>query len=131
MTPEQHTLIQRILQHWDLPPTAERVRAWSDLLDDCDLGLAGTVFAQSRGLKNMTPAVFAHEYKQRRPKRGPELYTPNWSGREISFAQHWELLNRAGAQGDTIALNEIAQWRTHANNGRLPARWAEVIHAHC
>jgi len=129
MDNETHTLIHKILTHWDLPPTAERVRAWSDLLADCDIPLANRVFTQSRGLKNMTPATFAAEYKHRRPKHAPELYTPNWSGREISFAEHWTLLNRDGARGDKAALAEIQQWRTHANNGRLAATWTELIHA--
>jgi len=129
MDRETQQLIDRILTHWDMPPTAERVRAWAELLADCDLGLAGTVFARTRAEKHMTPATFAAEYKKVRPKRPTELYEPNWSGREISFAQHWELLNISGQRGDLNALDEIAEWRRHHANNRLPQRWAQVIEA--
>lgn len=111
-------LAQRICAHWDLAPTSERLRTWTDLLEELDHGRAGTAFAKSRALEQMTPAVFAKAYKALAPQRPIDLWQPTPpTGNEISLAQHITNLRQRSAHGDTDATQELMRWH-HAALGK-------------
>ena len=111
---EAANLAQRICGHWDLPPTAERLRTWTDLLEELDHGRAGTTYAKSRALDTMTPAVFAKQYKALAPTRSVPYQATAPSGNEISLAEHITLLRRAAAIGNQSAIDELGRWHRAA-----------------
>lgn len=121
-----HNLALKILAHWDLPPTAERTRTWTDLLLDLEEGRAGTAFAKARALEHMTPAIFAKQYKALRP--APAVWTPApATGNEISFTEHIKRLRTKASHGDTDAIEELQRWQTANELGRLPQPWSVAL----
>lgn len=121
-----HNLTLRILSHWDLPPTTERIRTWTDLLADLDEGRAGTAFAKARALEHMTPAVFAKQYKALKP--APPVWEPAPStGEEISFTEHVRRLNHQAARGHLDAIEELQRWHDANQLGRLPQAWSAAL----
>lgn len=118
-------LALRILAHWDLPPTAERVRTWTDLLAELDEGRAGTAFARSRALDSMTPAAFAKAYKALRP--APPAYTAQApTGDELTFPQY---LARLVANRTSTAIEELERWHRAAEAGLLGHKMVEQLKA--
>lgn len=114
-TAAAHQLTLRILQHWDLPPTAERVRVWTELLAELDDGRAGTAYAKARAVEHMTPAIFAKHYKALAPARPVDYYQPAQpTGKEISLVEHIHQLRRESARGNLEATEELGRWHRAA-----------------
>lgn len=116
-------LAHRIVAHWDMAPTPERIRTWTDLLTELDEGRAGTAYARSRALEVMTPALFAKAYKGL--KAAPPVYqaTP-LSGNELSYPMLLAKLIRRTTPEDVLLLEEQI---AHDAAGRLPPKMSQQL----